>query len=303
MPEVLNYSSCPLNHLDYAPRQWSCRSVRFGLEIETSEYDESEHDDTFKAWEKIECGSDSYASGYCIAAEDGSIRGPGPAELKTPPFTKRDHELFHVSACGWGAGAVVWEDDTSRRRRHAILNGQGRWFPSSRAWGNSSCGMHITVASRYASKSTWAKLLVWLNNRAARTDGRHKVLFLRTPNDFCYADQNAKLNHYSLASNGHCAVGAEKYSTIHVKGSDLVEFRGFRSSLNPLTILRNIEVVESLMLFMQWVPFHEVAQTGLHAYGRWLRWHGGFPYLNHWILHRAADSQLKQGFNTITTRE
>jgi hypothetical protein len=300
MPEILNYSSCPLNHLDYRPRTY--RHVRFGLEIETSEYGESEHDDTVEAWRKIGRASDSYASGYCIAAEDGSISGEEPAELKTPPFTKRDHELFHASACRMDAAAVV-ADATSRQRRQAILNGEGRWFPSSRAWGNRSCGMHITVASMYASESTWAKLLVWLNNRAARTDGRHKVLFLRAPNDFCYADQWAKLNHYNLAKNGHCAVGAEKYSTIHVKGRDLVEFRGFRSSLNPLTILRNIEVVESLMLFMQWVPFHEVAHTGLRTYGRWLRWHGGFPYLNHWILHRAADSELKQGFNTITTRE
>ena len=155
---------------------------------------------------------------------------------------------------------------------------------------------------RSASRATWSKLLVWLNCRQSIVSGLHKILFLRAPTGFCQASAGARLGDFKHAAYATRVrvTGSDKYSTVHVKNKNLVEFRGFQSSLNPLTILRNIEVVESLLLFMQWIPFHAAASTDLATYGRWLRWHGGFPYLNHWILHRAANSPLKQGFLSTT---
>lgn len=271
MPEILNYSTCPIRELGYFSRRPPGMSggysiPRFGLEIELCGYDEDEHEQVDRWWRQLPTAlkKDSFASGYCIAAEDGSLDGESPAELKTPPFSKREHELVH----------------------------QERWFESAYAWTKSCCGIHITVDRWLASKATWSKVAYWINHLS---DENLNTLFLRAPNSYCCPDSRTTIHsvaHIDRRQEGH----SDKYESLHLKGR-LVEFRGFRSSVNPKTILRHIDVVESLIPFMRDTPFCQLEGTTLEHYGAWLRrTPGHFPHLTAWLRNRASDSPLRHSF-------
>lgn len=310
MPEILEYSADPLSELGYRARPGRERVPRFGLEVETRNYCEDAHSHTYDVWESIRHRLDSRADGYCIAAEDGSICGDNPAELKTPPLTKWDHALFHATASG-SLGAPLARHYSDMRGVWVNRQPGQRWFPDGVAWSARSCGMHITVAESMATTMTWNKMLVWLNCHKAVAERRAMVLFLRDSNNYCAVHTECYLGDYNIARsgtdfhNGRYIPGLDKYSVLHVKrGARLNEFRGFRSSLNPQTIMRNIEVVESLLLYLGDMPLHFLPKSGLHDYGRWLRHHEGkFPFLTQWIRKRASDSPLRQGFLQQPTQE
>jgi len=306
MPEVLDYSACPIEELGFRPRAREGRRrppPRFGLEIEMRGWNEDAHLDANRAWSRIQQRADTYTRGYCIAADDSSICGDNPAELKTVPLTKWDHALFHNEMAGRPFTGRSYSE-----MRKAYANPRSRaFFPDGTAWSARSCGIHITVSEGIASELTWNKLLVWLNCHKAIIEGRAKVLFLRDSNSFCTVLNDCRLGDYTRARNcdwgGDRAIpGVDKYSVLRVKpGDELCEFRGFRSSLNARTIMRNIEVVESLLLFMADMPVHFLPRSGLIDYGRWLRFNEGkFPFLTAWIRKRAADSPLRSGFLSPT---
>lgn len=305
--EVLEYSACPVDTLGYRakPGYSSVKTPRFGLEIEMRGYDTLEHRETHDAWSRVRADANTYTSGYCIAAEDSSIYGEDPAELKTVPLTKWDHALFHLATASRLDPDVRHYSDM--RRAYSGPPTRGAFFRSGQAWSVRSCGMHITVADCTASELTWNKLLVWLNCHKAIIENRARVLFLRDSNSFCSVLNDCRMGDYTKAKcydyRGDRAIpGLDKYSVLRVKGGDeLCEFRGFRSSLNSLTIMRNIEVVESLLRFMADMPVHFLPVSGLIDYGRWLRSNEGkFPFLTAWIRKRAADSPLRSGFLSPT---
>ena len=94
-------------------------------------------------------------------------------------------------------------------------------------------------------------------------------------------------------------LGFEKYSQMRLKEHGLIEFRGFRSSLNPLTILRNIEVVESIIDFVQEVPLYKLHDVTPFMYGGFIAARGHhYPFLRRWFKDRAKESTMKRGFMT-----
>ena len=289
MPEVLEYSTDVIAELGYGPMPGR-QQRRFGLEVEVSDWSEEDQMEANRRWYRAAVRSlshpalASYSNAYCIPCHDGSLDGDDTAELKTPPFTKSEHWLFHASYSSEPPPETLHPQE----QREFLKGVSAQWFPNSRSWANCSCGMHITVELSTAAKWTWRKLLIWVNEGGSEL--RQKVLFLRRPNSYC----DLKPCNLLTFSHGN----PDKYELLHLKNGYLAEFRGFRSSTNPMTIMRNIDVVDALLDWMPHVPTYDVGTVGLRHFGAWLRTQPGkYPYLRDWIVHRAASSPLTQGFN------
>ena len=327
--DIYSYNSCPVHHLNYdrssLGHSRSSNNRLYGIEIEMDNFDsyEAEEADGVWNWLQDEVLGREIADAYYLPAEDGSIRsrsGDG-AELKTVPLTKTEHTLFH-----WLYSRKQTKSNTvPTTYRHALrdmMSARRRWFPTGGAWTNRSCGMHITIEEYGVSRLTWCKVLYWVNRIAGV--GMTKDLFLRDPTNYCNAQPvsmlrrrrdgtrvigGAAIKSYHLVRSGiedgvdedeiDHLLGFEKYSQMRLKDHGLIEFRGFRSSLNPLTILRNIEVVESIIDFVQEVPLYKLHDVTPFMYGGFIAARGHhYPFLRRWFKDRAKESTMKRGFMT-----
>ena len=331
--DIHGYDCCPLSHLNYnrryGLRQSQTSSNRlYGIEVEMDNFDEyeAEEADTIWDWLQDELLGTKIADAYYLPTDDGSIRArSGPsAELKTVPLTKTEHTLYHwlFSRKQHKANAVP---TTYRHALRSMVGNRRRWFPTGGAWTNRSCGMHVTVSDRSASRLTWCKTLYWINHIASY--GMHKTLFLREPTNYCNA-RSVRLKRRAIVNGQRVymlhgrdikaynsirralsgdsdydeeelesMLGYEKYSQLRVKPRSLVEFRGFRSSLNPLMLLRNIEVVESIIDLMEETPLYMLDSTSDKTYGWFVgQNHHKYPFLRRWFLDVAKASPMRSSY-------
>jgi hypothetical protein len=327
--DIYGYDCCPIYRLNYTknfrlgcPRPSSSRL--YGLEVEMDNFDEyeAEEADTIWNWLQDEVLGVHIADAYYLPTDDGSIRSRGgtSAELKTVPLTKTEHTLYHwlFTRKQTKSNAVP---TTYRHALREMVGVRRRWFPTGGAWTNRTCGMHITVSDTGASRLTWCKVLYWINRIASF--GMHKTLFLREPTSYCnvqsvqsrtYNGSRWKLygediKAYNSVREAFASpseydeeaieslLGYEKYSQLRVKPGELVEFRGFRSSLNPLMMLRNIEVVESIIDLMEETPLYRLDSTTDQSYGFYVgQNHHKYPFLRRWFVDVAKNSPMRKAF-------
>lgn len=326
--DIYGYDCCPVRRLNYQRalqgRDRQHRQRLYGIEVEMDNFDEyeAEEADSVWTWLQDDVLGKSIADAYYLPTEDGSIRarsGEG-VELKTVPLTKTEHTLYHWLFTNKEGRSDKVPTTYRKAVREMDRSTRRRWFPSGGAWTNRSCGMHITVSEQGVSRLTWCKTLYWINKIALY--GMHKTLFLRQPTSYCNVypvsltpvrpedeTEGSDFSSYSRIRqvfNGDyecrqedldAMVGYEKYSQLRVKPRGLVEFRGFRSSLNPLMMLRNIEVVESIIDLMEVTPILRLDSLDDWGYGL----HVGknshhYPFLRRWFVSVAKNSPMKRGF-------
>ena len=152
-----------------------------------------------------------------ILKEDGSLtRG---VELVTVPLTLTQH----TSEFGWKATLAP------------ILA-----LAQSGA-GTESCGIHIHINRRALSALTVGKLLVFLNSPA--NVGLVDTVGQRSSNGYCQRIPKK-------VGDGLCRRVGTRYELVNVTRRDTVEIRLFRGNLRAERILKNIEFVHALALYL-----------------------------------------------------
>lgn len=212
---------------------------------------------------------------YLTFHDDGSITGEDPVEFVSEPFTVAEHaSILHAVAAEY---AVM--------KTH-IGGGKIR-----RSWGNTSCGMHVHVGRHRLSQLTVGKLWVFMNDPTNRM--WLDEMAGRRSNGYCQTSGDAKLTHKN----------SDRYTALNLHNHDTIEFRLFRSTTRITSVLKNLELCESLCDWAEYSSFsgtmRRERRTNPNArralswseFYAWLALPGnrkGYPRLMQWILARPS---------------
>ena len=287
---------------DFDPQRWrKCKPIkalhmqRFGIEIEKSHHNHADDitmndiADRLGMWGLL----DSNVTGYSVGCNDASLSGPRPAESKTCPLTFRDHQMCHYAYMMLGQKwpRDVWREHlehyhslSSFRQfnqfRRIYFDGgmDHRWQKDAKAWSNKSCGMHVNVSNTMTTEMTLYKVFLYIV-LSHPSDMRHiggrstEEHYCRThhgksvwcdetdrPLDVCHFNY---VHQAGVGSLKHQPASCNKHDAMSRRPWHGWELRLFRSSTNPMRILGNMQMVQLLCDYFQYVPHGDVARTGL----------------------------------------
>jgi hypothetical protein len=160
--------------------------------------------------------SGTSVEGYAVFKEDGSISQCDGYEIVTRPDSPAVHKRI------WDA---VLSDPLVPKYMSSFNNGR--------------CGIHIHV-SRAPLTELWIGRLLVLVNSPANRPMIHKIAG-RGANDYT--------RYYEKKLSDGKGHGIERYEALNIGGSETIEFRVFRGTLNHDSFLKNIEFVEAALEF------------------------------------------------------
>jgi len=299
------------------------RIMRFGLEIETSDLEPSHITRANAMWRNAITMKDTgcVSTDFMRVVDDGSIRGTNRGEIITIPATFADHyRLLLSSTMGmeeslsfdWPAlhgkpqsyllkllGAMC-EARYGRTTDDDGFNQFSTWLPESHTWFNESCGMHITVCQMNAEPLTWVKLAYFLNNCSSEDyeslGGRRSSTYLQQRS---YGMRHFA-NGWRTTTRGFSSTEGEnesKYSPLHFKlRQNLMEFRLFRSSANPIRILSNMQMIEVWLSYFRQCPMRTAPHVTARHIGAYLSKHKHVYPFAAWAMCQPIHETVAQGF-------
>ena len=153
---------------------------------------------------------------YAIFKEDGSLSSCDGFEIVTRPDCPSVHKRI------WD---VTLSDPLVTKHMSSFNNGK--------------CGIHIHV-SRAPLTELWIGRLLVLVNSPSNRPMIHKIAG-RGANDYT--------RYYDKKLSDGKGQGIERYEALNIGGSETIEFRVFRGTLNHDSFLKNIEFVEAALEF------------------------------------------------------
>jgi len=152
---------------------------------------------------------------YCVLKEDGSL-GCGGYEIVTRPDCPSVH-----------------------KRVFGELLARKSVRETTRSWTSGRCGIHIHVSRAPLSKLWVGRMLVLVNSDdmkpiVSKVAGRWNTTY-------------AGIKHKKL-TDAHSRDGS-RYDALNTTGSNTIEFRIFRGTLDREAFLKNIEFVEAVLAF------------------------------------------------------
>lgn len=160
--------------------------------------------------------------------QDGSVRDVKGAELITMPCSL----LFHQECFGWNRICQKLMDAGF----------------VSHDLGPNKCGLHIHVNRTSFTKESIMKIDQMLN----RHTKFFSVLARRGPNHYCSTDMGKAPNFSARLAMQTAAT--DRYEALNLMNRNTIEFRLFRGSLSPTTVLGDIEIVDGLCEFVGSAP-------------------------------------------------
>lgn len=218
---ILNYSA---NIFDYVePPLAGDNSRIFGIEIEIQagrDWSSSELAETFAL--KCHEGADGV---YFIMKGDSSIGGPnGGFEVVTKPMSLAEHGEFWPRALAWNPSPEKFKT----------------WLAQGL-----TCGMHVHVNRASLSVTAIRRANMFINSHIMQGALAH--IAGRNPNYYCRPI--IKTPTAPVRDEGHDM----RYQAINLINERTVEYRIFRSTLNPNRIGANIQFVDASLEFAEHV--------------------------------------------------
>lgn len=308
------YSYDPIQGLHWCsiqPNQGERNAPRYGLEIELSGYEEDElraFNRAFFAVREQHSRLFTSSQGYCTPCSDGSIMGSSPAELKTPPLTKWEHYAAHLASMmdsverarfDWPAlYRQPWRYKAKLMQSLVDVRHQPAFMPSAKAWSNSSCGLHVNCDIPMASRLTWAKMLWFVHHLHA--DHLRDFSGRRHASGYAQQVRYARFGHIRsglqrLQHHGG-RPGFQKYEVINISKPNLFEVRLFQSTVNPMRLLANMELLEALRDFMSQLSVTQAMRAHTEHLGHYLflnRWQ--YPFAYRWLTRSKSTNSLRRG--------
>jgi hypothetical protein len=189
-------------------------ALKFGIELEVGTDKGYDTDDCARVMADALSDKDDFAK-YGVFKHDGSIECGG-FEVVTRPDSPAVHKRIWTSALN--------DPEVTRHMS---------------SWSNGYCGMHIHVSRKPLSALWIGRILVTVNSPdmsrivssvAGRKGSRYAVF------------QDKRL------TSGKSQYG-DRYEAVNTSGSNTIEFRIFRGTLDPGGFVRNIEFVEAVLAF------------------------------------------------------
>jgi hypothetical protein len=308
------YSYDPIQGLSwhsYQPNPGERDAPRYGLEIELSGYDEQELRSFNRAFYAV-LGQHGHlftnSNGYCTPCSDGSITGSSPAELKTPPLTKWEHYAAHLSIMmdsverarfDWPAlYRQPWRYKARLMQSLVDVRHQPAFMPSAKAWSNGSCGLHVNCDIHMASRLTWAKMLWFVHH--LHEDHLRDFSGRRGVSGYAQQVRYRRFGHIRSALMRHqyhdCRPGFQKYEVINISKPNLYEVRLFQSTVNPMRLLANMELLEALRDFMSQLSVTQAMRAHTEHLGHYLflnQWQ--YPFAYRWLTRSKSTNSLRRG--------
>lgn len=311
--DVHRYSWDPMQGLKwdgYQPNHGERRAPRYGLEIEISGYEQDELFSFNRAYHQVITRHQplfTASQGYATPCSDGSISGSSPAELKTPPYTKWEHYAAHLAAMmpsvererfDWAAlYRQPWKYKCRLMQSFVDARHVASFMPNAHAWSNSSCGLHVNVDKPMASTLTWAKVLWFVHHLTP--DHLHDFGGRR---DCGYAQQ-FRYSRFGHIRDGlkrlqyhDSRPGFQKYEVINISKPHLFEVRLFRSTVNPMRLLANLELLEVLCDFMRQLSVRQAMRANTEHLGHYLSLRRSqYPFAHSWMKRSSTNNSLRRG--------
>lgn len=311
---VNRYSWDPIQGLEYRdvrPIIAERRTPRYGLEIELSGYEKDELFSFNRSYHQVLTVHPTLftmAQGYATPCSDGSITGSSPAELKTPPYTKWEHYAAHLAAMmpsvererfDWAAlYRQPWKYKCRLMQSFVDARHEASFMPNAHAWSNASCGLHVNVDIPMASRFTWAKVLWFVHH----LDPVHLADFSGRRHASGYAQQ-FRYQRFGHIRSGLCRhqyhesrPGFQKYEVINISKPHIYEVRLFQSTVNPMRLLANLELLEVLCDFMCQLSVPESMRANTEHLGHYLSLRRSqYPFAHSWMKRSRTTNSLRRG--------
>ena len=188
---------------------------------------------------------DRIGSRYIVIKEDGSLtlngKYSGAAEF-AQNGDGPNHAGFEIVSCPMGLD--------SHRSVWGMLD-RCEVFGALRSWDTPTCGFHVHFSREAITNLQLGKMLVFINHKKNRKFLREVAG--RGGNKYCvYADKN-----FSDSLHPERVVSASEKQdrdrrrrvALNVCNKHTIEYRGFKGTVNPRHIIRNIEFCDALIEF------------------------------------------------------
>ena len=223
--------------------RWYARpnELYMGLEIEVEKASNYVHEMVSN-----DADEDWHNPNFYYWKSDGSLGSEG-AEMVTMPATLEAHRRrFPFDKLEW-------------------LHAQG-----ARAWGYSTCGMHIHVSrSAFTATQMWKFIKFHLANsdRLAQIAGRDSEQWASWSNDTM---QEARTDTKKYVGRTDYV---NRYSALNFNNGNTVELRYFRSNIAPHGIMRNIELVDAIYEYTKQMTVRDYIRDGwgFEAFAEWMQ--------------------------------
>lgn len=304
-------------------RVQNSRKQRFGIEIETSDLDRNYINLANAMWRNALPIKDVRTSTVDMlrVVEDGSIRGSDRGEIVSQPVSFLDHYRL-LLACTMGMEESLsfdWPALHGKPQSYLLkllesmvaarfdgtanqdgFNQFSTLLPASNTWYNESCGMHITTCQMNAEPLTWVKLAYFLNNCSSEDyvslGGRASSQYLQ--------QRTYGMRHFAqgfrCTTRGFASTDGEsssKYSPLHFKlEQNLMEFRLFRSSANPMRILSNMQMTQVWLDYFRQCPMRTAPLVTACHIGAYLSKHKHVYPFAAWAMCQPVHEMVAQGF-------
>lgn len=311
---VNRYSWDPIQGLafnSFQPNRGEIRAPRYGLEIELSGYEKDElysfnraYHQVLQAHPRLFTASD----GYATPCSDGSITGSSPAELKTPPYTKWEHYAAHLASMmpsvererfDWAAlYRQPWKYKCRLMQSFVDARHTSSFMPSANAWSNSSCGLHVNVDYHMmASRLTWAKVLWFVHHLQSEHlrdfGGRYSCGYAQQVHYQRFGHIRSALCRHQYHDS---RPGFQKYEVINISKPHIYEVRLFRSTVNPMRLLANLELLEVLCDFMRQLSVSQAKRANTAHLGHYLSLRRSqYPFAHSWMKRSRTTNSLRYG--------
>lgn len=229
----------------FNPPKTSASAVYMGVELEAGGASECDRDCCAEAL--------SYSTSPFYLKRDSSIPEYG-FELVTHPCSLE----YHTNSFGWGK--VLNAMRNHNLRSHSIDN----------------CGLHIHVNRDALNSRQWI-IVDWF---IAKFSDKWTAIARRSPNRYCHQKE---LDGRKLKTV--CGRSTDRYAAVNFTNRNTVEFRLFRGSLIPETVLGTIAAVDGLINWARTVKCHDIIAKGAwEAYMTYLssdsKWSDAVAYIN-----------------------
>lgn len=311
---VNRYSWDPIQGLEYRdvrPILAERGAPRYGLEIEISGYEKDElYSFNRSYYQVLQAHPRLFAmsQGYATPCSDGSITGSSPAELKTPPYTKWEHYAAHLAAMmpsvererfDWAAlYRQPWKYKCRLMQSFVDARHEASFMPNAHAWSNASCGLHVNVDIPMASLLTWAKVLWFVHHLTPEhlsdfSGRRHASGYAQQVRYRRFGNIQAGLRRLQYRDY---YPGFQKYEVINISKPHLFEVRLFQSTVNPMRLLANIELLEVLCDFMSQLSVPDAMRANTEHLGHYLSLRRSqYPFAHSWMKRSRTTNSLRRG--------
>lgn len=207
------------------------------------------------------------------------FRGKGPrffgVELEVESVSG-DRDKQAESVTSWFGGEVYCKEDGSLDDGFEIVTHpwtlayhRQKWegfFAQSfarelRSYQTNTCGLHVHISRKAASKLTWGKFISFLSNDDPEHRRITEKIAMRSGSQWCKYFKKGIAEYDTHRGGSH-------YEAVNACNGATVEVRIFKGSLREESVLRALEFCDSLL---SWVKDASILSLTYPAYFCWLR--------------------------------